>query len=50
MREKIILKFIDDFKRVAPAAFETTFLNGYCYWFAYILATRFDGKIYYLPI
>ena len=30
---------------------ESTFLNGFCYWFAYILAGRFVGaEIYYEPI
>ncbi len=26
------------------------FLHGYCYWFAVILANRFHGEIWYLPI
>ena len=26
------------------------FLCGYCYWFAVILANRFHGEIWYMPI
>lgn len=30
---------------------DSNFLNGNCYWFAYILITRFPSlEIYYLPI
>lgn len=50
MDSEKVIKFIDDFKKTAPAALEDTFLNGYCYWFAHILCSRFDGEIYYLPI
>lgn len=29
---------------------KNTFLNGCCYWFAYILQGRFGAEIYYDPI
>lgn len=37
-----ILKFIKHFERA-----EDCFLDGCCYWFAYILQARFAGRIYY---
>lgn len=40
-----ILHFISKF-----SGSEHTFLNGCCYWFAFILHTRFGGKIAYEPI
>lgn len=45
-----VLYFINQFKSLHRLEIEDTFLNGYCYWFAYILKERFQGEIYYLPI
>ena len=48
-----VLKFINDFKKQYPKELEDVFSNGYCYWFAMILNSRFgviDTEIYYLPI
>ena len=42
MSEKSILEFIDRFKND-----KDTFLNGCCYWFAYILKGRFKAEICY---
>lgn len=47
---KKVLSFINDFKKINKDVIEELFSNGYCYWFANILANRFDGEIYYLPI
>ena len=41
--------FIEDFKKLFPEEMESVFYNGYCYWFAHILATRFKGEIYFNP-
>lgn len=43
--EEQILRFINGFESV-----KDFFLNGYCYWFAVILAKRFNGEIWYYPI
>lgn len=40
-----VLKFINRFKGC-----EDVFLNGCCYWFAWILLARFPGRIMYLPV
>ena len=47
-----ILKFIEDFKQYdKDGTLEKTFLNGYCYWFAYMLDGRFlNARIQYEPI
>lgn len=46
-----VLTFIKNFKEPATATAHELFLRGDCYWFAYILTTRFPrGEIYYLPI
>ena len=42
MSNKRILSFIANFDKA-----QDTFLNGCCYWFAFILQARFSGKIYY---
>lgn len=49
---KDIKKFIKDFKNFGTGKeIIDCFSNGYCYWFAYILKTRFpNGKIYYVPV
>lgn len=39
--------FIERFKAKYPKALEDTFLNGYCYWFALMLAKRFKGDIWF---
>lgn len=44
-----VVDFINAFKVSAPAAIIETFTSGCCYWFAHILATRFEGEICYLP-
>lgn len=45
-----VKKFITDFKESKEDALESVFTNGYCYWFAFILHTLFDGEIMYHPI
>ena len=47
-----ILKFIEGFKMYdEDGTMEKTFLNGYCYWFARILADRFSSAhVQYEPI
>ena len=45
-----VLRFINKFKELHPSELEDAFLHGNCYWFAKILADRFHGVIYYLPI
>ena len=41
-------KFIKQFKRFDTGQVTQTFTNGFCYWFAYILHTRFpDSEIVY---
>jgi len=59
MKERI-LDFIDKFKEIEKEekskAITDTFLNGYCYWFAFILKERFKDEakyqciLLYLPI
>ena len=44
-----VLDFINNFKGSFPKELEWTFYNGYCYWFALILATRFSGEIWFNP-
>ena len=44
-----IEKFIFDMKNVFPEELEFTFYRGYCYWFAFILANRFKGEIWFNP-
>ena len=46
----MVNKFINNFKSSNPKEIEKNFLFGNCYWFAFILAERFGGEIYYLPI
>lgn len=47
-----IEKFIHEFKNFGTGKeIIDCFTNGYCYWFAYILQTRFPyGSIYYIPV
>jgi hypothetical protein len=40
------ISFIKKFSRFSDA--EEMFTQGLCYWFAYILYTRFNGEIYYV--
>lgn len=48
---KDVENWINKFKSLHPSEIEDCFLHGNCYWFAQILAERFDGsEIYYLPI
>ena len=43
-----VKRFINEFKRFDTGQVTRTFTNGYCYWFAYILHTRFpDSEIVY---
>ena len=43
-----VLRFIREFKRFDTGQVTRTFTNGYCYWFAFILHTRFpDSEIVY---
>ena len=41
--------FINDMKKSFPAEMEMIFYHGYCYWFAFILAERFKGEIWFNP-
>ncbi len=43
--EDEVLGFIRNF-----AGSERVFLEGMCYWFAFILKTRFGGEIFYDPV
>lgn len=44
-----ILAFIDKFKELYPTELEEIFSDGWCYYFAIMLKTRFAGRVYYLP-
>lgn len=46
----MILDFINNFKSGNKEVLEDIFTNGFCYWFAFILRSRFGGKIYYNQI
>ena len=39
--------FIAQMKGMFPEELETVFYRGYCYWFAFILAERFKGTIWF---
>jgi len=41
-----VLDFINSFRQFGDAV-EDCFTSGNCFWFAYILSTRFDGAITY---
>ena len=43
-------RFIRNMKQTFPEEMEFTFYRGYCYWFAHILATRFEGEIWFNPV
>lgn len=46
-----IVGFIERFKKYDTSnVLETTFLNGYCYYFSIILQERFGGEILYDPV
>lgn len=45
-----VKEFISDFKANHKDSLEDVFSYGYCYWFAFILESRFEGKIYYNPV
>lgn len=47
LANNVVLNFIKDFKNLHQTEIEDTFLNGYCYWFAFILKSRFGGDIMY---
>lgn len=54
MKEKVC-KFIENYKSISnhkntKEYIELAFTNGNCYWFAFILASVFNGEICYLPI
>ena len=40
-------QFINDMKKLFPGELEHVFYKGYCYWFAFILAERFKGTIWF---
>lgn len=44
MMNNQIFNFLTHFEKA-----KETFTSGCCYWFAFILAERFDGKIFYNP-
>ena len=41
--------FINKMKADFPDDLEFVFYRGYCYWFAFILAERFKGEIWFNP-
>lgn len=41
--------FIKNMKESFPEELESVFYRGYCYWFAFILAERFKGTIWFNP-
>lgn len=41
--------FINDMKSRFSKELEHVFYNGYCYWFALILAERFKGEVWFNP-
>ena len=46
-----VLRFIQNFKRFDTGEVTQTFSNGYCYWFAFILHSRFsDSEIVYYEV
>ncbi len=42
-------QFICDMTRLFPEEIQSVFYRGYCYWFAFILAERFKGEIWFNP-
>ena len=42
-------QFIYQMKELFPEEMESVFYRGYCYWFAFILATRFKGEVWFNP-
>lgn len=42
-------EFIHHMKEIFPEEMEFVFYRGYCYWFAFILAERFKGEIWFNP-
>ena len=48
--DETVLAFINKFKELYPKELEKIFSDGWCYYFAVILKTRFAGRIYYLPV
>ena len=44
-----VIKFLDGMKEVFDEEIKFVFYRGYCYWLAHILATRFDGEIWFNP-
>ena len=49
MRNNKIENFINNMKKLFPEELESVFYRGYCYWFAFILAERFKGTIWFNP-
>lgn len=48
MRDRVE-HFIDTMKKDFPEELESVFYRGYCYWYAFILAERFKGEIWFNP-
>ncbi len=44
-----VIKFLDGMKEVFDEEIKFVFYRGYCYWLAHILATRFNGEIWFNP-
>lgn len=42
---EVIINFIEGFTKYNKEVIVNLFTNGYCYWFAHILKTRFNGVI-----
>lgn len=49
MQMNKVERFINNMKELFPEELESVFYRGYCYWFAFILAERFKGTIWFNP-
>lgn len=49
MKKNKVELFIDKMKEVFPEEIQFVFYRGFCYWFAFILANRFNGEIWFNP-
>lgn len=49
MKMMTVIAFIDEFKSISREEIQFIFYRGFCYWFAFILADRFNGEIWFNP-
>lgn len=47
MTKDKVIEFLDGMKEVFDDEIKFVFYRGYCYWLANILATRFNGEIWF---